>query len=134
MQVGIDKIGFYAPSQYLDLTELAQARGEDPNKYLIGIGQSEQVVIPVTQDVVTMAASAASQVITDDNREKIAMVIFGTESGIDHSKSAAMYLKRLLHLPDQIRAIEVKQACYGALSGSKRLRITLRQIQKNRCW
>ncbi|KRM76537.1 hydroxymethylglutaryl-CoA synthase [Secundilactobacillus collinoides] len=117
MQVGIDKIGFYAPSQYLDLTELAQARGEDPNKYLIGIGQSEQVVIPVTQDVVTMAASAASQVITDDNREKIAMVIFGTESGIDHSKSAAMYLKRLLHLPDQIRAIEVKQACYGATFG-----------------
>ncbi len=117
MQVGIDQIGFYAPNQYLDLTDLAHARNEEPNKYLIGIGQSEQVVIPVTQDVVTMAASAASQVITDDNRDKIAMVIFGTESGIDHSKSAAMYVKRLLHLPDQIRAIEVKQACYGATFG-----------------
>ncbi|ANZ61846.1 hydroxymethylglutaryl-CoA synthase [Secundilactobacillus paracollinoides] len=117
MQVGIDQIGFYAPNQYLDLTALAQARNEDPNKYLIGIGQSEQVVIPVTQDVVTMAASAASQIITDDNRDKIAMVIFGTESGIDHSKSAAMYVKRLLQLPDQIRAIEVKQACYGATFG-----------------
>lgn len=117
MHIGIDQLEFYAPSTYLDLTELADARQVDPNKYLIGIGQSQQAVIPVTQDVVTMAANAASRVINDANRDKIAMVLFGTESGIDHSKSAAMYLKRLLQLPDNIRAIELKQACYGATAG-----------------
>ena len=42
--VGIDKIGFYTPQQYLDLKDLAQARQVDPNKYLIGIGQSKMAV------------------------------------------------------------------------------------------
>lgn len=117
MKIGIDRLGFYAPDTYLDLRDLAQARNEDPNKYLIGIGQSEQTVVPITQDVVTMAANAAARIITDENRDQIAMVLFGTESGIDHSKSAAVYLKRLLNLPDHIRAVELKQACYGATAG-----------------
>lgn len=117
MEIGIDQLAFSTPAMYVDLTDLAHARGEDPNKYLIGIGQSQQAVVPVTQDVVTMAADAASQIIDDTNRDKIAMILFGTESGIDHSKSAAVYLKRLLGLPDQLRAIELKQACYGATAG-----------------
>lgn len=117
MKIGIDQLAFSTPAMYVDLTDLAHARGEDPNKYLIGIGQSQQAVVPVTQDVVTMAADAASQIIDDTNRDKIAMILFGTESGIDHSKSAAVYLKRLLGLPDQLRAIELKQACYGATAG-----------------
>lgn len=39
MKIGIDKIGFYTSNMYVDMTELANARNEDPNKYLIGIGQ-----------------------------------------------------------------------------------------------
>lgn len=117
MQIGIDQLAFYTPKTYLDLVDLAHARGEEPDKYRIGIGQSEQSVIPVTQDAVTLAANAAIQVIDDTNRDKIAMVLFGTESGIDNSKSAAIYLKRLLKLPDNIRAVEIKQACYGATAG-----------------
>ncbi|MCH5461196.1 hydroxymethylglutaryl-CoA synthase [Lactobacillus sp. LC28-10] len=117
MQIGIDQLAFYTPKTYLDLVDLAHARGEEPDKYKIGIGQSEQAVIPVTQDAVTLAANAAVRVVTDANRDKIAMVLFGTESGIDNSKSAAIYLKRLLKLPDAIRAVEIKQACYGATAG-----------------
>lgn len=117
MKIGIDRLAFSSPAMYVDLTDLAHARDEDPNKYLIGIGQSQQAVVPITQDVVTMAAEAASQIIDDSNRDQIAMILFGTESGIDHSKSAAIYLKRLLGLPDQLRAIELKQACYGATAG-----------------
>ncbi|MTV81310.1 hydroxymethylglutaryl-CoA synthase [Secundilactobacillus folii] len=117
MQIGIDQLAFYTPQTYLDLTDLAHARDEDPDKYRIGIGQSEQAVIPVTQDAVTLAANAASQIIDQDNRQQIAMVLFGTESGIDNSKSAAVYLKRLLNLPDNLRTVELKQACYGATAG-----------------
>ena len=117
MKIGIDQLAFSSPAMYVDLTDLAHARDEDPNKYLIGIGQSQQAVVPITQDVVTMAADAASQIIDDSNRDQVAMILFGTESGIDHSKSAAIYLKRLLGLPDQLRAIELKQACYGATAG-----------------
>lgn len=117
MQIGIDQLAFYTPNTYLDLVDLAHARGEEPDKYRIGIGQSEQTVIPVTQDAVTLAANAAIKVVDQSNRDKIAMVLFGTESGIDNSKSAAIYLKRLLDLPDNIRALEIKQACYGATAG-----------------
>jgi len=78
VSVGIDKIGFYTPSLYLDMAELATARGEDPNKYLIGIGQSKQAVIPPTQDIVTMAANAASQILTPDLKAEVALVLFGT--------------------------------------------------------
>ncbi|GAX04621.1 hydroxymethylglutaryl-CoA synthase [Secundilactobacillus pentosiphilus] len=117
MQIGIDQLAFYTPKTYLDLVDLAHARGEEPDKYRIGIGQYEQAVIPVTQDAVTLAANAAVKVVNETNRDQIAMILFGTESGIDHSKSAAVYLKRLLNLPDNLRAVEIKQACYGATAG-----------------
>src|SRR5699024_3675323 len=48
------------------------------------------------------------------DKEKIDFVIFGTESGIDHSKSAGVYVHQLLGLNPEARTIEVKQACYGA--------------------
>ncbi|MFC6288616.1 hydroxymethylglutaryl-CoA synthase [Levilactobacillus angrenensis] len=115
--VGIDKIGFYTPGLYLDMVDLAQARGDDPDKYLIGIGQSKQAVIPPTQDVVTMAANAASQILTATTKAEISMVLFGTESGVDNSKATAVYLAHLLGLPANTRAIELKQACYGATAG-----------------
>lgn len=115
--VGIDKIGFFTPDHYLDMVDLAHARGEDPNKYLIGIGQSKQAVIPPTQDVVTMAANAASQILTPAIKADINMVLFGTESGVDNSKATAVYLAHLLGLPANTRAIELKQACYGATAG-----------------
>ena len=31
--VGIDKIGLYVPQYYIEMTELAQARGVEPSKY-----------------------------------------------------------------------------------------------------
>ncbi|WP_203637326.1 hydroxymethylglutaryl-CoA synthase [Levilactobacillus wangkuiensis] len=115
--VGIDKLGFYTPGLYLDMTDLAHARGAEPNKYLIGIGQSKQAVIPPTQDVVTMAANAAEQILTPATKAEISMVLFGTESGIDNSKATAVYLAHLLGLPSNTRAVEIKQACYGATAG-----------------
>lgn len=115
--VGITKMGFYTPSLYLEMTDLAKARGADPAKYHIGIGQDKQAVIPPTQDVVTMAANAADQIVDATNRSQIKMVLFGTESGIDNSKATAVYLAHLLDLRADTRAVEIKQACYGATAG-----------------
>ncbi|GAF35162.1 hydroxymethylglutaryl-CoA synthase [Lentilactobacillus farraginis DSM 18382 = JCM 14108] len=39
MAIGIDKIGFFTSPYYLDIVDLAHARNEEPNKFLIGIGQ-----------------------------------------------------------------------------------------------
>lgn len=114
MDIGIDKINFFTSNLYVDMTELAIARNEDPNKYLIGIGQSKMAVIPPTQDIVTMGANAAESMLTNEDKESMDLVIVGTESGIDNSKSAAAYIADLLGLRDDIRTFEIKQACYGA--------------------
>lgn len=113
MQIGIDKLGFATTPYYLDLVDLALARNVDPNKYLIGIGQSKQAVIPPTQDIVTLGASAAEQILTATDREQLSTVIVATESGIDNSKAAAIYVKQLLKLNDYVRTIEMKEACYA---------------------
>lgn len=113
MQIGIDKMAFATTPYYLDLVDLAQARGEDPNKYLIGIGQNKQAVVPPTQDIVTLAAEAASRLLDEQDRSAISTVIVATESGIDNSKATAIYVKHLLGLDDFVRTIEVKEACYS---------------------
>lgn len=113
MKIGIDKIGFNTSSYYLDLTDLANARGVDPNKYLIGIGQEKQAVILPSQDIVTMGTMAADQMLTDEDRQKVTTIIVATESGIDNSKASAIYVKTLLGLGDFVRTIEFKEACYA---------------------
>ncbi|WP_125608200.1 hydroxymethylglutaryl-CoA synthase [Lapidilactobacillus bayanensis] len=112
-KIGIDKIGFYTPEFYLDLAELAEARAVDPNKFKIGIGQDEQAVLPLDQDVITMAANAAVQILSAEDLAEIDEVIFATESGIDQSKAGALYVQRLLGINPRARAFEVKEACYG---------------------
>ncbi len=117
MKIGIDKIGFYTPNYVLDLTALAHARGDEPEKYTLGIGQSQQAVVPNYEDVVTMGVNAAQSILTDEDRAAIDMVIFATESGIDNSKSAAVYAQKLLNLSEFSRTIELKQACYAGTFG-----------------
>lgn len=114
MKIGIDKIGFYTPHLYVDMNKLAASRNVEPSKYTIGIGQEQMAVAPITQDTVTLAANAALEILDDADKDQIDFVIFGTESGIDHSKSAGVYVQRLLGLNPFTRCVEVKQACYAA--------------------
>lgn len=114
LKIGIDKIGFYTPHLYVDMNKLAVARNVEPEKFTIGIGQDEMSVAPLTQDPVTLAANAALTILDDESREKIDLVLFGTETGIDHSKAAGIYVHRLLHLQPNARTVELKQACYSA--------------------
>ena len=117
MKIGIDKIGFYTPHLYVDMKKLAVAREIEPEKFTIGIGQEKMALAPLTQDAVTLAANAALNILDENDKEKIDLVIFGTESGIDHSKAAAIYVHHLLGLRSEARAFEIKQACYGATAG-----------------
>ena len=113
MKIGIDKLGFFVPPYVVDMTELAKARGIEPAKYTVGIGQEKMAVTPITQDIVSMAANASEMILTNEDKQHIDMILFGTETGIDHSKSAAVYLQRLLGLSNRVRAAEIKHACYG---------------------
>lgn len=114
MNIGIDKVGFYAPHLYVDMNKLAVARNVEPEKFTIGIGQDKMSFAPITQDPVTLAANAALNVLDDHDKEKIDFIIFGTETGIDHSKAAAVYVHQLLGLKPEARSVEMKQACYSS--------------------
>ena len=46
MDIGIDLISFHAPAYYLDLRVLAERRGVDPDKFVIGVGQELMAVPP----------------------------------------------------------------------------------------
>ncbi|HEL2045589.1 TPA: hydroxymethylglutaryl-CoA synthase [Streptococcus suis] len=117
MNIGIDKIGFAAPDYVLDLADLAQARNVDPNKFKIGLLQSEMAVAPVTQDIISLGAKAAEAILTDEDKQTIDMVIVGTESSVDQSKAAAVTIHGLLGIQPFARSIEMKEACYGATAG-----------------
>lgn len=110
---GIDKIGFATTSLFLDMRDLAESRGVDPEKFTVGIGQKEQSIAPSSQDSVTLAAAAAKDALEGEDLGKIDMILLGTESGVDASRAGAVYVKQLLGLPDRIRCVELKQACYG---------------------
>ncbi|HEL1856384.1 TPA: hydroxymethylglutaryl-CoA synthase [Streptococcus suis] len=117
MNIGIDKIGFAAPDYVLDLADLAQARNVDPNKFKIGLLQSEMAVAPVTQDIISLGARAAEAILTEEDKQTIDMVIVGTESSVDQSKTAAVTIHGLLGIQPFARSIEMKEACYGATAG-----------------
>lgn len=114
MKIGIDKIGFAMPEYYLDIRDLAIARGIEPDKFTKGLLQLEMSIPPVSQDIVTLGAQAAFEILDNDDLEKIDMIIVGTESGIDQSKASAVFIHGLLDIQPFVRAIEVKEACYGA--------------------
>ncbi|MFO8068606.1 MAG: hydroxymethylglutaryl-CoA synthase [Alkalibacterium sp.] len=119
MNIGIDKIGFYTPDQYVDMEKLAEIRGVDPAKYTIGIGQEKMAVAPLHEDAVSMGANAALSILDGEDREKIDLVLFGTESGVDHSKSGAVWVHHLTGIQENACSFELKQACYGATAGIK---------------
>ncbi len=122
LKFGIDKACFYTPAYYIELATLAEARGVERDKYLIGLGQKEMSVIPPDESIVTMAASAASKLLEQEDKSKIRTLLLATESGVDQSKSAGIYVHRLLELPANTRTIELKQACY---SGTGALQLAL---------
>ncbi|MGX7197115.1 hydroxymethylglutaryl-CoA synthase [Enterococcus olivae] len=117
MTVGIDKISFFVPPYYIDMTDLAHARDVDPNKFHIGIGQDQMAINTKTQDIITFAANAAKTILTEEDLETIDTVIVATESGIDESKAASVVLHRLLGVQPFARSFEIKEACYGGTAG-----------------
>ena len=117
MKIGIDKIGFATADYYLDIRDLAEKRGIEPDKFTKGLLQLEMSVTPANQDIVTLGASAAFEFLTDEDRKNIDMIIVGTETGVDQSKAASVFIHKLLDIQPFVRAIELKEACYGATAG-----------------
>ncbi|MBI2570268.1 MAG: hydroxymethylglutaryl-CoA synthase [Candidatus Schekmanbacteria bacterium] len=119
MDVGIDAIAFFGPQRYLDMADLARARGVDPAKYTRGLGQLRMAIATPCEDSVTLAANAAALALKrfDVDPQQIGTLVVGTETGIDHSKPVAVYVHEALKLRRCCRTFETKHACYGAFAG-----------------
>lgn len=128
VKVGIDTLAIYTSRYALPLATLAEARGMAADKFHVGLGQYVMSVAPPGEDVVTMAANAAQQALRDIDTNDIEMLLFATESGIDQSKAAGIYVHGLLGLPARCRVVELKQACYG---GTAAIQLALSFLREN---
>lgn len=112
--VGIHDITLATARYALDLGELARRFDVDVNKFYTGIGQRVMSVPAEDEDIVTMGASAAARLLERDGGPMPRTLLFATETGIDQSKSAGVYVHGLLGMPAECRVLELKQACYSA--------------------
>ncbi|WP_319381785.1 hydroxymethylglutaryl-CoA synthase [Thiomicrorhabdus sp.] len=113
MKVGIDLLHFSTADYYLGLDTFAAEKNIDVNKYYIGIGQEKMSIAPPDEDIVSLAAKAAAPIIEQIGADQISAVLFATESGVDQSKSAGVFLHGLLGLSKNCRVVEFKHACYA---------------------
>ena len=111
---GIDQAGFYTSAYYLPLVRLAQYHNLPADYFQQRIGQKEMAIAAPGEDIVTLAANACQGVLTEEDKDSIELLLFATESSVDQSKSAAIYLHKLLGLGPRCRSLELKQACYSS--------------------
>ena len=128
MNIGIDRISFHTSHYYVDLKTLAAARSVEGDKYYVGIGQEKMAIPSPDEDVVTLAASAAWPLMRDGELENVELLLFATESGIDQSKAAGIYVHGLLEMGSRCRVVELKQACY---SGTVGLQMAIAFVARN---
>ncbi|MEG4225432.1 hydroxymethylglutaryl-CoA synthase [Microcoleus sp. N9_B2] len=119
MPVGIEKINLYAGRFYLDLADLAKARGQDPQYIATNLMCEQRSVYPVWEDAVTLAVNAAKKLLSPEDIEDIELLIVGTESAVDMGKPISTWVHRFCNLSPNCRNFEVKHACYSSTGAFK---------------
>lgn len=117
MKVGIDLIHFATSDYFLGLDTFAREKGTDVDKYHIGIGQEKMSIAPPDEDIVTLSAKACLPILKQMNPQEISAILIGTETAVDQSKSAGVFVHGLLGLSKNCRIIELKHACYAGAAG-----------------
>jgi len=128
MNVGIDLIHFSTSDYYLGLDTFAEEKNIDVDKFYIGIGQEKMSIAPPDEDVVSLAAKAAAPILEQIDKSEITAILFATESGVDQSKSAGVFLHGLLGMSPRCRVVEFKHACY---SGAAALQMATALVNMN---
>jgi hydroxymethylglutaryl-CoA synthase len=117
--IGIDALSLCVPQGYLELSDLAEARGVPPSKYIEGLGVRRMAVAQPWEDPVALAANAARRLFATSGADpgQVGLCVVGTETAVDHSKPVSAYLHGLLGLPQRARVYEAKHACFGGTAG-----------------
>ncbi|MFG2525390.1 hydroxymethylglutaryl-CoA synthase family protein [Streptomyces sp. NPDC048527] len=116
--VGIEDISAYLGLACVEVDDLFRARGMDMPRMANLMMRRKTVALPC-EDVVSYAVNAARPLLDrlgPSGAQTIELLVVGTESGIDLSKSAATWIHELLGLPRTCRLFEVKQACYAGVA------------------
>lgn len=117
--VGIDSIALALPRSYVDLADLAEARGVAPAKFQSGLGVNRMAIASPDEDPVSLGVNAARRLFrrASVSPAEIGLCITGTETAVDHSKPVAAYLHGQLGLASACRSFETKHACFGGTAG-----------------
>ena len=115
MEAGIEAINIYCGSAALDVKTLAKARNLDNDRFENLLMKQKTVPMPY-EDPVSNGVNAAKPILdslSEEEKNRIDMLITGTESGIDFSKSMSTYIHHYLELSRNCRLFELKNACYS---------------------
>ncbi|MGO1434616.1 MAG: hydroxymethylglutaryl-CoA synthase [Canibacter sp.] len=122
MSLGIIDLEMATTHFAVELDTLAEANDVDPNKYRYGLRQDQFGMPALDEDPISMGATAAARLLERTGTDGIRTLLFATESGVDQSKAAGMFVQDLLDLPTNMRILETKQACYA---GTASLQVAL---------
>ena len=120
--IGIEKMRVYPCSMALDMRTLVEARGGNVEEVCGDMMITQRSVNPPWEDPVTMAVNAARDLLSDEDRRAVKLLLVASESAPDQEKALSTWVQRYLDLPDDCRNLEVKHACYG---GSGALNLAL---------
>jgi polyketide biosynthesis 3-hydroxy-3-methylglutaryl-CoA synthase-like enzyme PksG len=117
--VGIEAMNVFGGTAYLDVAELAKHRKLDSARFENLLMKEKAVALPY-EDPVTFGVNAAKPLVdslSEEERDRIELLITCTESGIDFGKSMSTYIHHYLGLNRNCRLFEIKQACYSGTAG-----------------
>ena len=128
-KVGIHDLAFQAPSLFLSIDDLAEARGIEAAKLRFGLGLEAMSLCDVNEDIVTLAAGAVLKLLRQNpsiTPDQIGRIYVGTESSIDGSKPIATYLHDIVNQyfnrteqgPNLLKntdVVDMTFACIGAV-------------------
>jgi polyketide biosynthesis 3-hydroxy-3-methylglutaryl-CoA synthase-like enzyme PksG len=115
VSVGIESVNAYVGRASLGVAQLFDARGLDARRSANLMMERKSVNLPC-EDPVTNAVNAARPLVdalSPAERDRIELLVVGTESGIDFGKPISTYVQEHLGLGRRCRAFEVKHASYG---------------------
>lgn len=119
VSVGIEAMNVFGGLAYLDVRVLAEHRNLDTSRFENLLMKEKAVALPY-EDPITYGVNAAKPVIdslSEDERNRIELVITCSESGIDFGKSMSTYIHHYLNLNRNCRLFELKGACYSGAAG-----------------
>ncbi len=117
--VGIEAMNVFAGSAYVNVEKLARHRKLDVARFKNLLMKEKTIALPY-EDPITFGLNAAKPLIdalSPDEKDRIEMVITGTESAFDFGKSMSTYFHKLLGLNRNCRLFELKNACYSGVAG-----------------